>query len=465
MENYGQFVNQVVDSTRDYVFVRDEDGVLIIKPNKVHYLNRTGVELLGKMYSLPQGQSYLAVKDVANNYGVKEEDVARDARRLLETILELLKNPECMPVQVKTTSFGSHKRELPVLSEIALTYRCQNKCVFCYASSPERGKALPGMTTDQVKKVLLAIKNDAKVPTVSLTGGEPTLRKDIVEIVSYAKSIGLRVNLITNGIICGVTDLPYRLKEAGLDSAQVSIESSIPEVHDRVVGHPMAFKKTVDGFKKLKSLGIHTHINTTICKDNISYIDQLPKFAKEELGLEYQSMNMVIRTGHAQDHPDEVGYTEIARVLPKIKSECKKAGIKLVWYSPMPYCIINTVAEGIGGTSCAASDGLLSVAPDGSILPCSSFENGVGNLLKEDFRDIWFNRQSLYFRKKEFVPPVCNDCDKKNICCGACPLYWDNRGCFDELGRGRKIIPELIWKAKRKYVGKSRPVGGVADEA
>ncbi len=455
------FINEAVSSTREYVFVREDDGILIIKPNKLHYLNKTATELLSSIYSKPDGQSYDAVTEAARKYGVPEDTVAGDAKRLIETILELLKNPEALPIQVKSTPFGTHKRELPIISEIALTYCCQNKCVFCYASSPERGDEVKTMTTGQVKKVLDVIRTQAKAPTVSFTGGEPTLRKDLAELVSHAKTIGLRVNLITNGIICGTTDLAQKLKESGLDSAQVSLESSVAQVHDKVVQNPGSFGKTVEGFRRLKQAGIHTHINTTICKDNIDTITSLPKFAKEELGLSYQSMNMVIRTGHAQDHPDEVGYTEIAKVLPQIQRACKESDIKLVWYSPMPYCIINTAACGIGGTTCAACDGLLSVAPDGSVLPCSSFQDGVGNLLNEPFQKVWWSRQSLYFRRKEFLPPVCGKCDKKTVCQGACPLYWDNRGSFDELCMGKSALGNAVWRAKRRALGKSRPVGGV----
>lgn len=455
------FIEDVVKSTKAHIFVRPDDGLLIIRPNKVHFLNDTASELLSDMYTQPEGNAYQAVANISRKYSKDEEHVAEDAYKLLQTMLEMLKNPDFVPGTVRQKPFGSHKRDLPVLSEIALTYDCQNKCVFCYASAPERCDELKEMTTDEVKQVLWKIRNVAKVPTVSFTGGEPTLRKDLPELVAYAKSLDLRVNLITNGIISGLTDLPDKLKEAGLDSAQVSLEASTAEVHDRVVGLKGAFESTVKGIMKLKALGIHTHINTTICSDNIDHMVSLPKFAKEELGLTYESMNMVIRTGHAQDHPDEIGYTEVAKKLPEIQRACHEAGIKLVWYSPMPYCIINTVACGIGTTSCAAADGLLSIAPDGSVLPCSSFKDGMGNILRQNFDDIWWSSQALYFRRKKFIPPVCKDCDKANVCLAACPLYWDNKGCFDELGKGKSQVGTLVWKAKRRLLGKSRPVGGV----
>lgn len=456
-----QYIEDVVKSTRDYIFVRQDDNLLIIKPNRVINLNTTATDLMWLLYNLPEDEIYSAIEKVGSKYGASCDTVSQDACNLLKTVIELLKSPYMSVPSVKMTPFGSHKRELPVLSEIALTYGCNNNCIFCYASSPERVDEKPPMTTDQVKKILDIIWTKAKVPTVSFTGGEPTLRKDLVELVQYAVSIGLRANLISNGIVCGTSDLPQRLKDAGLSSAQISLESAIPQVHDKIVGHKGAFAKTIEGFKRLKALGIHAHINTTICKDNIDSVHTLPKFAKQELGLEYQSMNMVIRTGHACDHPDEIGYTEVAQVLPRIHRESVKEGIKLVWYSPMPYCIINTVAMGIGTTTCAAADGLLSVAPDGSVLPCSSFSNGFGNLLTQDFDEVWFSRPAKYFRNKEFLPPKCKACEYAQKCMGACPLYWDNMGSFEELPGPNNKLQDFAWKTKRKYVGKCKPVPGV----
>lgn len=456
------YIEDVVKSTREYIFVRQDDSLLIVKPNRVINLNTTATDLMWLLYSLPENEIYSAIEKISTKYGVGSETVSQDACKLLGTVIELLKSPYMSVPSVKMTPFGSHKRELPVLSEIALTYGCNNNCIFCYASSPERVDEKPPMTTEQVKKILDIIWTKAKVPTVSFTGGEPTLRKDLVELVKYAVSIGLRTNLISNGIVCGTTNLAQMLKEAGLSSAQISLESAIPEVHDRIVGHKGAFLKTIEGFRRLKALGIHTHINTTICKDNIDSVHTLPKFAKDELGLEYQSMNMVIRTGHACDHPDEIGYTEVAKALPRIHKESVKAGIKLVWYSPMPYCIINTVAMGIGTTTCAAADGLLSVAPDGSVLPCSSFSNGFGNLLTQDFDQVWFSRPARYFRNKEFLPPKCKSCEYAQKCMGACPLYWDNMGSFEELPGANSKLQDFAWKTKRKYIGKCKPVPGVS---
>jgi radical SAM protein with 4Fe4S-binding SPASM domain len=116
-----------------------------------------------------------------------------------------------------------------------------------------------------------------------------------------------------------------------------------------------------------------------------------------------------------------------------------------MWYAPTPYCIFNPIAEGLGNKSCAACDGLLSVAPDGSVLPCSSYNEAVGNLLETPFREIWNGKQACFFRKKDFLPEDCRDCEHMDICSGACPLYWNTEG-LDEL----KLVSNKYSLSKRR---------------
>ena len=172
-------------------------------------------------------------------------------------------------------------------------------------------------------------------------------------------------------------------------------------------------------------------------------------------------MNMVIRTGGAVGVPD-VTYERIGEIVVGLKERAESHGMRFVWYSPVPHCIFNPIVHGLGSQACSAADGLLSIAPDGQVLPCSSFEKGVGNLVDEDFEIIWNRRVARYWRDKEFVPPGCRDCEMVDICCGACPLYWDEQGGLDELAphlRDTSAWERLAWRLKRRYVGQVSGVG------
>lgn len=462
MDRLQQFAADFVASTRDLIFIRPEDRVIILRPNKAQHLNATACEMLALLYGQETVDVGAVVEHVAARHGVARERVAKDLNDLLRSLSGLIRGDLSKAPSVRMTPFGSHEIRLPVLSEIALTYRCQHRCPFCYADAARRGDAAGEMTAEQVMRCLDRIWDEARVPTVSFTGGEPTLRADLPTLVAYAQAKGLRTNLITNGVLCAGHELVSALADAGLHSAQVSLEGPTASVHEAITGTPGSFVAAVAGIRNLRARGIHTHTNTTICPQNRDSVLGMVDFAADELGSDYLSMNMVIRTGGAVGEGQELlGYSQIEEVLLPIASRARERGLRLVWYSPVPYCLFNPVLAGIGSNSCAAADGLLSVAPNGDLLPCSSFETGVGNLVAEPFGRIWNRRTARYWRHKEFLPPACRDCDLKRICCGACPLYWDERGGFSELpGACAKTgkLAELTWRMKRRFIGRVKGV-------
>lgn len=455
MSRLQEFANTLVSETRDYVYIRPEDGLLILRPNRVHNLNRTATAMLVRLYSEEQPDVQTVIRDVAAEYGVPAGRVEADLERLLASVAALLNDDVCGAPAVRQTRFGSHHRDLPILSEIALTYRCQNRCQFCYASSPERGRQVREMSTSQVRLVIDRIFDEAHCPTVSFTGGEPTLRDDLPELIAYAKGKGMRVNLITNGLRCADPAYVATLAEAGLDSAQVSLEAGSAALHDAIVGRPGAFALSSQAVRTLRQAGIHTHTNTTLCAANRDHVEELVSYVRRELGSEYLSMNMVIRTGAALTHPEiGVGYREVGPLIEKALARAQAEGIRLVWYSPVPYCLFNPVQAGLGSKSCAAADGLLSVSPAGDVLPCSSFEEGIGNLLTHTFDQVWHGAAARYWRSKAFLPPVCERCEIKHICCGACPLYWDERGGYadlDGLARPASRWARWRWRLRRLH--------------
>lgn len=449
-----RFASELVNSTREYIYIRPEDGLVILRPNRLHYLNKTAMLMLDMLYAQPEGPDVESVvSTVAERYQVDEEQVRQDLHNLLASVAALLNDNICAAPSIRVTRFGSHRRELPVLSEIALTYKCQNRCTFCYANSPARGREVPEMNTDEVKIIIDRIADEAHCPTLSFTGGEPTLRKDLPELVVYAKGKGMRVNLITNGIKCADTSFVGTLADAGLDSAQVSIEGGTSIVHDGVTQHPGSWERAVRGVVNLRAAKVHTHTNTTICGGNRDHLLELVDFIADELHSEYFSMNMVIRTGTALEHKeDDISYTEIGPIIESIQERAQEKGVRFIWYSPVPYCLFNPVKAGLGSKSCACVDGLISVNPAGELLPCSSYERGIGDLLHEPFDKVWFSRTARYWRRKEFLPPVCQRCEIKDICCGACPLYWDERHSFEELegtAPGGPPWSGLVWRLKK----------------
>jgi len=419
------WIDPFIRSIRPYVRARLEDGVLIKMPTEVYQVNRTGLALLGRLL---RGEG---IRQVALAAGAREDPERIhqihhffcDVRDLLSGALGDGRDRLATEVAPFNGSFTRY----PVLSEVALTYKCNLACSFCYAGcgttdarpgnpnkekhrrswglrrngkiSSKRDPVAREMATEEVFRVVEEIAVAGRVPSVSFTGGECTLRADLPQIVAYARKQGLRVNLITNGVLCASRDLVEDLVGAGLNSAQVSLEGPTANVHDALTQRPGSFEKTVAGIANLRDAGIHVHTNTTICIENADHLTRIVDLAKS-LNLERVSMNHIIPTGTpnlARYRKVRISYTELGPHVLRVRDHAAKRGIKFHWYSPTPFCIFNPVAYGLGNKGCAACDGLLHVSPSGEVLPCSSFARGVGNLLDEGFEKVWFGKEARYY--------------------------------------------------------------------
>lgn len=278
MDYYSQlnWVNEYIRNVSPYIYVREEDNLLIKIPNEVHKLNPSAVKLLKKLIG---GENVFSIVDAYPN----KQKVAYDIHNFFCDLRSLLKGcyrENSIRRAIEKVPFRLQFNALPVLSEVAVTYDCNLSCKFCYAGCAcRKAPDTQELNTASLKEVLTIIKNEAKVPSVSFTGGEPTLRKDLIELVSHAHSLGLWTNLITNATLI-TEDLALKLKNAGLNSAQVSLEAPDAALNDYIVQKRGAFKKTIAGLVNLKEVTIRVHTNTTINRLNKNEVVKIPGFLK-----------------------------------------------------------------------------------------------------------------------------------------------------------------------------------------
>jgi len=433
-----EWIDGYVARIKPYVRVRRADSLLIKIPNQAYKLNPQGLKVLE--YLMKGGK----IADVLVAYEDKEA-VSLDLYCFFKDLMALLKgcyNEKEERRAVEKKPFSLPYNSLPVLSEIAVTYRCNLACRFCYAACGcKKDEAVPDISAGRLKEILDIISKEAQVPSVSFTGGEPLLRPELPELIAYAKSLGMWTNLITNGTLLTLQKVTA-LKAAGLDSAQISIEGGEAPTHDRIVARSGAFDAAVSGIKNLLKAGIRVHTNTTVSalnKDSLPDIVELVKTLK----LGKFSMNMLMPVGSAGANLEEtfISYTEIGPIIEEIRGLAEKAGLEFMWYSPTPMCVFNPVAKGLGNKGCAACDGLLSLAPNGDILPCSSYPKPMGNILehKGSFRELWESGPFKFFQKKGFAHDLCKKCEDLAVCNGGCPLYWEKAGYKELLEAGRKL--------------------------
>ncbi|UCG89003.1 MAG: radical SAM protein [Gemmatimonadota bacterium] len=433
------WIDEFVSRVKPYIFVRETDNIIIKRPNQAQQVNPQGARLLR---SLLDGKTVSEILDDVGHQPHKARDIQSfmlEVKRFMEGTLDELNHSDALEVRPFEMSFA----KLPVLSEVAITYRCNLRCKFCYAGCNCTRNPVGDdreMTTAEVKQVLRKIYLDAEVPSVSFTGGEATLRPDLAELVRYASDSGLRVNLITNGTRISRA-YAAELADQGLDSAQVSLEGVTPETHDGITTVKHSFERAVAAVHNLSATGVHVHTNTTINRDNLHECRSMPQFVKKELQRDKFSMNLVIPSGTAAlNQRLAVRYSELGPILLDIIAESKRHDVEFMWYSPTPMCLFNPIVHGLGNKGCSACDGLLSVGANGDVLPCASYDESVGNILEADVLDVWHSERAELFRGKFLAHSQCRDCEHFQICNGACPLYWRTMG-FDELCSVRGFEP------------------------
>ena len=256
--------------------------------------------------------------------------------------------------------------DAPYRMDLALTYGCNNNCAHCY-NEPGRGKKM--LTVEQWKAVLDKV-DQAAIPHVVFTGGEPTLVPFLPELVRYADQLGIVSGMNTNGRLLRNEALCAELSEASLDHVQVTLESVHPEIHDAMVGAKGAWEETVAGIRMAVKHDIYINTNTTLLKDNASAeeINALSDFLKE-LGVRTMGLNALIYSGKGKDVGSGLRPGELPQLLDAAKEAAARNDQRLLWYTPTQYCHFDPVKAEVGFKSCSAAKYSMCVEPDGNVLP------------------------------------------------------------------------------------------------
>ena len=402
----------------------DSQGLLVINANTVLYLNETAT---AHAYFFMQGLSEdEAVKKIRGIYRVNKKTAMQDHEKLVYAVSTLAQTEEVCPISfldVKSVEPFTQEYSAPLRMDLALTFRCQNNCVHCYAGGPHQTEE---MTTEQWKTVIDRLY-DIGVFIATFTGGEPTLREDLPELLQYAQNRGIVTGLVTNGRRLQDKGYVEALEKVGLDFVQITLESHEPKVHDSITGAKGSWKETVEGIKNVVPSKIYLTTNTTLNQYNAADFLETIDFIKE-LGVAGFGCNSLIYSGKATKISDKfaVSVETLKELLPRVHDKANQLGLKFLWYTPTQYCSFDPVSLGLGVKSCTAAMINMCVGPNGDVYPCQSYFESLGNILKDSWQNIWNHPLAVSIRKREYAEPKCKDCPQLQICGGGCPLELQN---------------------------------------
>ena len=330
-----------------------------------------------------------------------------------------------------------------------LTYRCNLACEHCYLDAgaaplvnTEAFADRSELGTAECFKVIDEIAAFAPECLTILTGGEPLLRRDILEIVQRAAERELWVVVGTNGVRI-TENVAGRLAEAGARGLSLSLDALDPDRHDRFRMVRGAWQNTVEGAEILNRTGLPFIVQTTAGSHNAGELDAIADFAHDRLAAKVWNLYFLVPTGRGQFVSDmsAAQYDDVLASLYRIQKKYK--GRMVVNAKCAPHYIktvlehagaetdaIPTDAEspglspiriysgGAGG--CPAGTHYMGIRPNGDVTPCPYLPVFAGNLRGSPLADLWTSSKVFTdIRRRTSLGGRCGDCEM-NAHCGGC---------------------------------------------
>ena len=337
-----------------------------------------------------------AVEETHRTYPrTKRQTLASDLHLMLTSLVAIAQGRE-PEAEVGLLSLSDYAPEMTAPHRMDLMvsamekdggWHCNQKCLHCYAAGQPMGET-PELSTEQWKTAL-ALLRKANIPQVTFTGGEPTLRSDLVELVQAAAWFVTRLN--TNGRLL-TPELCAGLYEASLDSVQVTLYSAEGNIHNQLVG-VNGFSDTVQGIRNAVAAGLIVSVNTPLCSLNTHYAETL-RFA-HSLGVRYVTCSGLIPSGSAcgqESRATALTPEQLTDILRQAVDTAEELGMELDFTSPG--WLEEETLRSLGLNlipSCGACLSNMAVTPDGKVVPCQSWlsDEPLGDLLHDDWADIW----------------------------------------------------------------------------
>jgi radical SAM protein with 4Fe4S-binding SPASM domain len=399
----------------------DGSGLLIVNASKVFQLNPSASTMA--YFALSKLPEPSIIKSLSKVFDGSKQTLAQDYKSFNKTLNDLITGDACpiCELNLETTAPFSSRPTAPYRMDLAITYRCNNACAHCYNG---RSRDYPELNTDEWIAIL-DILWKLGIPHIVFTGGEPTLRDDLPILIRHAEKNGQITGLNTNGRRLKDADYLNSLVESGLDHVQITLESHIPEIHDLMVCHKGAWQETITGIKNVLKTRLYVMTNTTMLTHNSPTIPATLEYLAE-LGLPTVGLNALIYSGRGKTVGTGLSEADLQPILTAAQQITSNHGQRLIWYTPTQYCHFDPVQMGLGVKGCTAALFNMCIEPDGSVIPCQSYYQSLGNILKNSWNEIWNHELAVSLRERKKLPEKCKTCMIYNECGGGCPLTFSS---------------------------------------
>jgi len=303
----------------------------------------------------------------------------------------------------------------PLVVNWSLSYACNFNCRHCYSRSERSGE----LDTDRVVEAGRRLAG-AGVLFVNFGGGEPLLRKDLCDVTRQLSALGLSCSMNSNGwLLDGAA--ASRLKEAGFTSIGLSLDSHLPEVHDAFRNRPGSYDRVVTAAGHVTGEGVKLTLSTVISRMNAGDLEAIVERARS-LGAAQLFLHNFKCSGKGFENREELDlypweWKEFYRRALAVAAEEKE--IEISFDDPI---LASLKAGENGGGTAGSGCGKLSLhmRPNGDLTPCGFIPLVLGNILENDFADVWKNSPVLAAMRQKTATGKCSGCGHYSDCLGGC---------------------------------------------
>ncbi len=347
------------------------------------------------------------------------------------------------------------ERAVPMTALMELTFVCNHACSFCYNCPTGQKEMNTAEVLDALRKLA-----EFNILYVTLTGGEPLVRRDFFDIAAAARELGFALRIYTNGFLID-EPMAARIKEvANPVEIEISIHGATPETHEKLTCVPGSFQRVVNAVRFLRARGIRVNLKCPITRDNQEEVLGIQALG-DELGA-YVIFDPVI-TPRDDGDTDPVGSMATDDFLARYWLDPAYARARNEDV-PKPRC------DEPGGAVCGTGRSSLAIDPYGNIYPCVQWRRKVANIKEiASLGDIWHSSTVLNEVRRtavEIAQKTLKETDVgqfAHFCAGVADVQTgDPKALYPQIRKNaehRKKAYET-WKSKKGEA--ARDTGGVS---
>jgi len=331
----------------------------------------------------------------------------------------------------------------PYLVSYAITRKCNLNCKHCYSDAADL-PARDELSTVEAKGLLDDLSKWG-IKLLIFDGGEPLCREDFFEIAKYASEKGMRTVVGSNGLLID-TKTADRMKNAGVQAIQISIDGAKPATHDSFRGEDGAFDKAMQGVEACKKAGLPFQLGMVIRRQSLPEISDMLRLAVESGANAAELFDLVQVPRVRRECLDEIlsksERKNVMELLAESQRDCpiviRLPGCPMyplilkqrnIQPKHFPAHLLRRIPYYDRGCAAGMPSGYVTILPNGDVIPCMLLQVKLGNIREESIIRIWEDSPVLAkLRSRELLEGECGKCIHRDVCAGCRGRAYEETG-------------------------------------